>query len=121
MLLAPLFLAACVRKTAPVSPPPGDEGQGASGALADVHTGRGLTKACDEYRRKLLLCMQSDHFPKEARDGERLALEQMLSQIRQEQSQKENHMEAVKAADENCRISIFNMKESGKESCPGVF
>ena len=120
VLLAPLVLAGCAKKAAPVAPPAGDEGEGAS-ALADVHTGRGLTKACDEYRRKLLLCMQSDHFPKEARDGERLALEQMLSQIRQEQSQKENHMEAVKAADENCRISIFNMKESGKESCPGVF
>ena len=65
--------------------------------------------------------MQSDHLPKEARDGERLALQQMLSQIRQDQGEKDHHMEAVKAADENCRISLFNMKESGKESCPGVF
>ena len=56
-----------------------------------------------------------------SQDGERLALQQMLSQIRQDQGEKDHHMEAVKAADENCRISLFNMKESGKESCPGVF
>jgi hypothetical protein len=116
LLVTLVIVGACARKTGPTSARAETQGPGAA---VDVHAGADLPPVCDEYRRKLLKCMDSDHFPKWAKEGQRSALEQMLSIVRQEQSRKDDP-EAAKAAADNCRDSLATLVESGKESCPGV-
>ncbi|MES1207316.1 MAG: hypothetical protein ABUS79_15370 [Pseudomonadota bacterium] len=101
--------------TAAGVPPPAAPPPSPTVDLDDPHLAARLPEPCEAYRRKLLLCMENDHFPKDAKESQRLALAQMLAIVVQERR------EGAAAAEANCRDSIETMKESGKTSCPGVF
>lgn len=113
----------CAKKAAVVTPsptgPPGPPMPSEAELAAELHTGIDLPAPCDVYRRKLLRCVENEHFPRDARDAERSALAQMLAMIRQSVRQKDRA--EIRAAEENCVASLAAMQESGKESCPGVF
>ena len=91
------------------------------GALAVGHSGPELPPVCEEYRRKLLRCVESGHFPQAAKAGQRLALEQMLAIVRQEQGHGDGATADVEAASQNCRDSLSTLSESAKITCPEVF
>ena len=116
LLLTVVCAVACNKKNSPATARSDIPG---SATAVDPHAAVDLPAACDEYRRNLLRCMESDRFPKWAKEGQRSALEQMLSMARQEQSRKDDPKAAAAVAT-NCRDSLATLLESGKESCPGV-
>lgn len=91
-----------------------------AGAAGSPGTGE-LPEVCEDYRRKLMTCMESSRFPKASRDGQRLALEQMLTVVREEQRRRNEPGNALGAAIDNCRDSLSTLEQSAKITCPGAF
>lgn len=117
-----LFLGDACGRTRSATPAASTENAGPPPPpITDPHAWADLPPICAEYRRKLLRCTESDHYPQQAKDGQKLALQQMMVIVREEQRRGDPHGAALRAAEDNCRDSLSTMSESGKETCPGVF
>ncbi|MBC8133408.1 MAG: hypothetical protein H7X95_10550 [Deltaproteobacteria bacterium] len=125
LMLAPVLGGACGKGTgrAPsggLHPSPPESAPTPVPAQVQVHGGADLPFVCNDYRRKLLRCMESSHFPETAKKGQRLALDQMLAIVRHEQRRRDEPGAAAAAAIENCRDSLSTLEESSKITCPGA-
>lgn len=92
---------------------------GAPGQIGNLATA--LPGPCEQYRHKLLRCMESSHFPPSIKDGQRLALQQMLAVVTEEQRRGDPTGAGLAAATENCRDSLSTLEESAKVTCPEAF